>query len=248
MYKVILVDDEPIIVEGLKKMIPWSKYQCEVVDTAGNAKEGIEKVSKWNPDILFTDIRMGSMDGLTMIAALKSEHPNMEIAILTGYRDFEYAQRAINLGVTRFLLKPSKMNKLIEAVTFMKEELDTKYEKVEESDLYTIHDVDNYVVRKALDYMENHYKEPLHLKDVADVVYVSSCHLSKLINRELESSFSDVLNDIRIRHAKELLEDPSLRIVDVAYDVGFSDLSHFSRTFKKMVGVSPNQYRKKEIS
>ena len=99
MYKVLIVDDEPVIVEGLRKIVDWEKYNCVVVGTASSGKEGLEMTEKYQPDILFTDIRMPGMDGLTMIAALRSEHRNMQIVILTGYRDFEYARTALNLGV-----------------------------------------------------------------------------------------------------------------------------------------------------
>lgn len=77
MYKVVIVDDEPIIAEGLARSIPWESYHCEVVGKGCSGEEGIELVQKYRPDILFSDIRMPGMDGLTMIAALKSEHPNM---------------------------------------------------------------------------------------------------------------------------------------------------------------------------
>ena len=108
MYKVVIVDDEHIIVEGLSKGIDWAKYNCEVVGTAGSGEEGMELIRELSPDILFTDICMGEMDGLTMVAGIRSEFPNLQVTILTGYRDFEYAQRAIRLGASRFLLKPSK--------------------------------------------------------------------------------------------------------------------------------------------
>jgi len=124
MYKIIIVDDEPIIVRGLSQTISWETYNCKVVGTGSNGKEGLELISKLKPNILISDINMPGMDGLTMIASLKSQFPNLQICILTGYRDFDYAQRAIHLGVTRYLLKPSKMNELIEALTIMIGNLD----------------------------------------------------------------------------------------------------------------------------
>ena len=103
MYRVLLIDDESIIVEGLRRVIRWADYNCEVVATACDGKEGTALIRQFQPHILFTDIRMPGMDGLSMVAALRSEYPDMQVAILTGYRDFAYAQEAIRLGVTRFL-------------------------------------------------------------------------------------------------------------------------------------------------
>ena len=78
------------------------------------------------PDLIISDICMPGQDGLNMIAALKSEFPDMEVTILTGYRDFDYAQRAIRLGVSRFLLKPSNLGELNEAVETMVHNLKKK--------------------------------------------------------------------------------------------------------------------------
>lgn len=124
MYKVAIVDDEPVIVRGLTKMIPWESYNCRVVGTAGDGQEGMKLIREQKPDILISDICMPGIDGLTMIAGMKSEFGHMQITILTGFRDFDYAQQAIRLGVTRFLLKPSKMDELEEAVRVMIENLE----------------------------------------------------------------------------------------------------------------------------
>ena len=116
MYKVAIIDDEPLIVEGLSKTMMWGKWNCQVAGCAYDGREGMELIRRERPDIIITDINMPEMDGLMMIAGLKSEFPDIQIIILTGYREFEYARRAIELGVSRFLLKPSKMNELEEAI------------------------------------------------------------------------------------------------------------------------------------
>ena len=134
MYRVVLIDDEQLIVEGLKKVVPWDRYDCEVVAEAEDAVSGAACIRKWKPDILFTDIRMPGMDGLTMLAGLRSEFPEMQITVLTGFREFGYAQEAIRLGVTRFLLKPSKMNEIEEALACMTERLGRRSSTEEETD------------------------------------------------------------------------------------------------------------------
>ena len=116
MYSVAIIDDEPLIVEGLSKTMAWDKWDCQVIGTACDGMEGMALVREKKPDIVITDINMPKMDGLKMIAGLKSEFPDMQLIILTGYREFEYARQAIGLGVSRFLLKPSRMNELEEAV------------------------------------------------------------------------------------------------------------------------------------
>lgn len=281
MYKVMLVDDEPIIVEGLSRSIPWEKWNCEVVATANDVLEGKERIEQYKPNILFMDICMPEMDGLTLIAAIKSEYPDTEVCILTGFRDFEYAQKAIRLGVTRFLLKPSNMDELEEAISAMCENLKKKSitgeesaatgeaaEKAEAKEEDGTSEVtagdgseaqedavaqphesasSSFIVKNALKYIEANYNQKLTLCEVAEKTYVSQWHLSKLLNRHTGQSFSDILNHCRIEHAKKLLEDPSLRIGDISDAVGFLDLAHFSRVFKKQEGMSANEWRNQKL-
>lgn len=267
MYKVVIIDDEPVIVEGISKIINWEEYCCKVVGTAGSGTEGLEIIRREKPDIVFSDICMPNMDGLLMIAAIKSEFKDMEITILTGFRDFDYAQQAIRLGVTRFLLKPSKMEDLKEAIITMTANLDEKrgYFKPDDGSMETEDscgnantdlseelkdsnensEAGNFIVHNALKYIEEHYNEKLKLSDVADKVFVSQWHLSKLLNRQTGQNFSEILNGVRIEKAKQLLENPALRIGDISDEIGFLDMAHFSRVFKKQVGISANEYRNK---
>lgn len=244
MYKVVLIDDEDIIVEGLKKVIDWAGFGCEVVATASDAKSGALAVREQSPDILFTDIKMPNLDGLTMLAGLKGEFPEMQITVLTGYRDFEYAKRAVNIGVTRFLLKPSKMSELEEALRTMTENLrKRKSTQEEESAKPEESRANSLIVRSALDYIKVHYAEKLTLTELAEKTYVSPWYLSKLLNKVTGESFCDLLNRTRLEKARVLLEDPSLKIHEISEMLGFNDVTHFSRLFKKAMKISPIEYR-----
>lgn len=253
MYKVVIIDDEPIIVEGISRMISWERFHCRIVATANDGREGADVIRWHRPHIIITDIAMPDMDGLTMIAGLKSEFPNMEISILTGYRKFDYAQRAINLGVTRFLLKPSSLEEIEEAIQTMVQNLQsnltiTEVEGEEDQSQDRLdNEASNFIVKNAIKYIEQHYNHKISLSEVAEKTYVSQWHLSKLLNRHLGQNFSEILNNIRIKQAKELLKDPSLRIGDIADKVGFLDMAHFSRVFKKSIGISANEYRNRML-
>ncbi|MFR5601138.1 MAG: response regulator [Lachnospiraceae bacterium] len=258
MYQVVIVDDEPIIVEGLTKVVPWEKYGCQVAATAGSGKEGLEVIRDRRPDLVFTDISMPGVNGLNMLAALRREFPDMLVSILTGYRDFDYAQAAIRLGVVRFLLKPSNMTEIEEAVETMvrKARSRKQTEQVgsadmgpdrEEDMLAEDQNANSFVVKQALQYIDEFSSRKITLNDVAEHVYVSQWHLSRLLNRHTGQSFSKILNRSRIEKAKILLEDPALRIGDVAEEVGFVDSAHFSSVFKKLEGISANEYRNTRV-
>ena len=182
---------------------------------------------------------MPNMDGLTMLAAIRSEFPEIQMSVLTAYRDFEYARKAITLGVCRYLLKPSDLEELKEAVRQMVSRLDAMPGIREDSpEDETVKEAGNHLVKAALAYMKDHCTEQhLSLSDVADHVYVSQWHLSKLLNRETSQSFFDLLGTMRVAKAKELLKDPAKRIHEIAEDTGFSDVAHFSRSFKTVLPV-----------
>lgn len=243
MYKVVLVDDERLILEGLSRVVPWNKWDCEVVGTASDGMEGMKLIREKCPDMLFTDIRMPNMDGLTMVAALRSEFPRMRVTVLTAYRDFDYARKAISLGVSRYLLKPSKMDELYEAIGAMTTALAEENPPAAEPEEPESGEAGSFVVHAALEYIREHCTEHISLSDVADSVYVSQWHLSKLINRHTNQSFFDLLGSMRIERAKVLLADPSMRVHAVAEQVGYSDVAHFSKSFKKIVGKTPGEYR-----
>jgi two-component system response regulator YesN len=252
MYKVVIIDDEEIIVQGLMRVIDWQRFGCMIAATAFDAFSGKQAILQHRPDILFTDIKMPGMDGLTMLAGIKSEFPNMQVTVLTGYRDFNYAKEAIRLGISRYLLKPSKMDELEEALTIMTEKLDKiKNFKLNSEDAEQLQNdssenreaAASFIVRQAMSYIREHYPEKLSLQEVADRCYVSQWHLSKLLNKHSNQSFYDILNNLRIKEAKRLLRDPALKINDICELVGYTDSAHFSRVFKKLTGMSANEYR-----
>jgi len=112
MFKVMIIDDEPMIRKGIRTMVNWKEHDCEVADEASDGVEGIEKIKACLPDIIITDIRMPEMDGLTMIREVKALIPHSKIIILTGFRDFDYVYEAIQVGAFGFTLKPSKISEL----------------------------------------------------------------------------------------------------------------------------------------
>ncbi|WMC93249.1 response regulator transcription factor [Kineothrix sp. MB12-C1] len=120
--KVMIVDDEYIILDGLSSF-PWNEYGCELIATAQNGREGIQKVQEYEPDIVFTDIKMPEMDGLEFASAAKKIKEKLKIVLLTGYDNFEFAQEAIRLGISEYLLKPMNFMKLDDLVKKLCSEL-----------------------------------------------------------------------------------------------------------------------------
>lgn len=270
MFKVLIVDDEEIIREGLRSAVDWEAMECKVVGEAEDGDEGLEMVASLLPDIVFADIRMPGLNGLDMISEIKKLKHECKIIILTGFRDFEYAQEAVRLGAFRFLLKPTKKEELmlsiedaIKEIRKLRSEHDllkNLRKKVKEQ--YGINEVSpetappsecdesrssQYLVSRALNYMKANYSKDLTLKTVADELYISTWYLSKLLKKETGSTFIDLLNDMRIEEAKKLLLNPKHKIYEIAELVGFSDVAYFTKLFKRLTGLKPMEFRNRNL-
>ncbi|MNX64378.1 putative response regulatory protein [compost metagenome] len=106
MLKVVIVDDEPKLRQGLQTLIPWEQLGFIVTATAANGQEALQVIEEGNPDLVIVDIRMPVMDGLQLIQYLTSTRHQLQFIILSGYADFEYAKQAIKYGVAGYILKP----------------------------------------------------------------------------------------------------------------------------------------------
>lgn len=121
MLKLLIVDDERTVREGLKSIIDWSEYGFQVCGEAENGVDGFEMIKKLNPDLVIADIRMPGMDGLEMVEECNRQGIASKIIILTGYSEFQYARQSIALGVKSYLLKPIDEEELIDQVVKISE-------------------------------------------------------------------------------------------------------------------------------
>jgi YesN/AraC family two-component response regulator len=268
LYKVLIVDDEVIIREGLRSAIDWATLDCSVIGEAEDGDEGLEMIKKQQPDIVFADIRMPGLNGLEMISKINELSQCCKVIILTGFRDFEYAQEAVRLGAFRFLLKPTNINELMKAteeciteIKKMKTESELlKHLKSKVKEQYGVNERFNealelksvehssnadYLVKKAIEYMKANYSKELTLKTVSDELFISTWYLSKILKKETGNTFTDLLNGIRIEVAKNLLKERRFKIYEIANLVGFSDIPYFTKLFKKITSVNPNEYKNK---
>ena len=115
-YTVMLVDNEAIIPRGLMCLIDWKAHNCCVRAIANDGVDAVHQIQESPPDILITDIRMPEMDGLQLCGWVREHYPGIQMILLTGFPDFEYAQQAIQCGVTDFVLKPTTEKALSAAV------------------------------------------------------------------------------------------------------------------------------------
>lgn len=116
LLKLVIVDDEPILLEGLVKTYDWKSMGFEVAGAAQSGEQAIEVIKKTRPHVVLTDIRMKQISGLVVMEEIKKEKIECQFVVLSAYRDFEYAKQACDLGAFAYLLKPIEDEKLQETM------------------------------------------------------------------------------------------------------------------------------------
>ena len=132
MYTVMLIDDEPIILEKLRHVIDWEQEGCRIVAEARNGAEALKLCRDLKPQLIFSDIYMPLMDGIELAEEIKSFLPESLVILISGYNEFSYAQKAIEAGVFRYLLKPIRAGELTKILAEAKECLAARRQATEE--------------------------------------------------------------------------------------------------------------------
>lgn len=252
MYKVIVIEDETTVRRGIVLTIDWAALGCMVVGEAANGEEGMELTLRLAPDLVITDVKMPRMDGVEMITRLRQAGCRAHFIILTAYGDFKYAQSALRLGVSDYLLKPLKdgdLEQAVQAVTHRTARETTPPASVfgeETAPIFrfsTNRTSQNTYVEAAIQYIRGHYREDISISTVARDLEISEGYLSRMFKKETNYTFTNYLIYYRLRLAMELLKDCRVRVYEVADQVGYSDTAYFSAQFKKTVGLSPSEYQ-----
>lgn len=253
MIHVMLVDDNQLILRGLERILDWEANGYLIVGKAINGKQALEKMEKVRVDILFTDIRMPVMDGIELICAVKERYPKVRVIVLSAYDDFKYVRTAFWLGANDYLLKQEydaeTLLCLLDRLKQDRRQGDTARKDAEIEKLVLRNqekqpeDAQSKYLIRFKQCIEKHYSENnLRAEDVAEYLGISVGWMGKLIYQETALHFADYLNYYRILRAKELLESTNLKVYEIAGRVGYNNVEHFTRVFKKLVGMSPSVY------
>lgn len=182
---------------------------------------------------------MPVMDGIEEISEVKKRYPEIEVIILSNYDDFKYVYQGLKMGAEDYLLKAQadaeQILKIIEKMKCRKKM--KQMEPVENPE-----ERDNQIVKKIRDYIENEYKKPIKLSNVAAEFHYHPDYLSALFKKETGKNFNTYLTEIRMEKAKILLSNGKMMIREVAEAVGYANEMYFSTAFKKYTGVSPKHY------
>lgn len=262
LHKVLIVDDEKLVRDGLVRSVDWASYGLAAVGSCRDGLEGLDCVHTLSPDLIICDIRMPKMTGLEMLKRLRSEGSPVDVIFLTAYSDFTYARDALRLLAADYLLKP-----------FEDDELDAALRKVirrrgwkvpekgqepapcrqilspsgsQEAIQPSLRDpeTDNIYCLRAMQYVKEHYgNRNLSVGSIAADLGISDGYLSRTFRSSTGITPAAYITMVRIRNAKNLLRMRKYKVYEVASMCGYTDIAYFSSTFKKMVGQTPSEFQ-----
>ena len=249
MLKVLIVENELYVRKGIVLTVDWAAMDCLIVGEAANGEEGLEAARKYKPNLIITDIKMPKMDGIEMLRQLREEGCDAFVIMLTAYSVFEYAQSAIKLGAVDYLIKPFHDGELEAAVGRVREQLAPVRQESEQPPVLDAlldlnkGDKSKYVMQ-AMSYISEHYaRQSLNLSEVAASIGISEGYLGHLFKKETDYTILEYITQYRVHMAIQLLRDRRVKIYEVAESVGYKDITYFSTTFKRLVGVSPSEFQ-----
>lgn len=250
-YRILIVDDEDEIRHYLKQSLADTYRILE----SKNGKEALDAVLKEKPDLVVSDVMMPEMDGITLCKKLKANINinHIPIVLLTAKSSDEDKAEAFEIGADAYVAKPfnvDMLKKRIANIIENRERLEYKMADSEENKALikpvVLKSSDQVLLEKVINIInENIDNTELNVEMLADGVGMSRVHMHRKLKELTNQSARDYIKNIRLKQAAELLVKQKISISEVAYALGFSNLSHFSNTFKEFYGMSPKEYSEK---
>ena len=242
MYHLMIVDDEDKIRSGISSYFPWNEIGFEVVKLVANGQEAFDfMLSGVQVDVILCDIMMPIVNGLELLEMMQeSGISNVKVVILSGYREFEFAHKAIRFGVSDYLLKPTKYKELQDTFSKIRKELD---EKRSEMYLGNLAGREPDVINRLKSLIRENYQD-ISLQKAADEVHLNAYYISKLFKSKTGQNFYEFLLQIRMETAANLLLNSDLKIYEISERVGYKNQKSFLKIFKRFYDKNPTDFRK----
>jgi len=244
-FSFVVAEDEERMRDYLARKTAELDQAFECVGAAADGEEAVELVEGHLPELLITDIKMPVLGGLELVERIRRTDPELRILIVSGYSEFEYARRAIELGVEDYILKPIDAEKLRAILRRIRIRLEASAGSVDaEFGLDRTGARETELAKSVEVYLHENYRRPYSLERVASSFGCKPAYLLRLYRKVTGHTPTQDLIRLRIEKAKRLLVGhPHIEIKQVAAAVGYDDPLYFSRLFKKETGVNPSAFR-----
>ncbi|MBP2111580.1 response regulator transcription factor [Paenibacillus silagei] len=254
MYTAIIAEDSKPILRNIEALMQSMELPVRIAATASNGLDALEYI-KANPvDILLTDIRMPKLDGLALIGQCRQVNPALKAVLISGYSDFEYTRKALNLQVFDYLLKPVERQQLAEVMQRLVAHL-----QEQEGSRKGLPEVlaaseqrpksSEELFRQLEQYLQQHLYSQLSITEVALQFHVSPSYVSRIFKRHSQRTFVHYYMQLKITEACRLIAaKPELKVKELSELLAFADQHYFSKVFKEYMGVSPSEYKEGQRS
>ena len=237
MYQLVIVDDEPRILNGLCKYYDWNQMGFEISGRFQNGKEVLDHMTDHPVDVILSDISMPVMDGISLAKTLYEQNTSVILVFLSGYAEFEYASQALTYKVYEYILKPIKSDELHTVFRRISEQLNQSGSNSDTGSYY------DKLIQKARLYMEENLSY-ITLKQTAIHVGLSPSYLSSIYKQQTGNSFSDDILNMKMQMARQLLNNSDLKTYEIAEKLGYDNPKNFTRAFRNYYGFSPRDFKK----
>ena len=242
IIRVVVADDEKLIAHNIAKLIADTDAAFQICAICYDGESAFAAVEQHHPHVLFTDIKMPLMDGLSLIERIHANDPKLRCVLISGYGEFEYAKTAIQCDAFDYLLKPLNKAELAKTLRRAKNEL-----LAEQALLNTEREGSpERIVESVVQYLHTNYSSEINFAYISKVYGFSSSYLTKIFREHTGKPPIRYLNEYRVQVAKGLLQDSGLTIKEIAEKTGFVDQFYFSKCFKSYCGVTPTQYKEEQ--
>ena len=223
----MIVEDQKIILKGIEKMF---RHFCQdEIFPFSDPVEACRKLSLLHPDVIFTDIVMEGLDGLTLLRSASKALPRCRFVIISGFANFEYARQAIDLKVDSYLLKPIERSALEEVYHKLRKALQEAEPPARKL----------RISEEALRYIREHSAEKLSIASIAAQVHISPNYLSNIFRKETGASVNEVIRQEQMKAAARLLRDTDLYLYEISEQLGYKDVKYFSLLFRECYQMTP---------
>lgn len=249
---VILVDDEEVAVNALKRRVDWQKYGVDEVFIAHSMQEAQTVFREKVIDVMLSDIEMPQGSGLDLFEWVKSYYPAVECIYVTCHPEFDYMRKALQLGSADYVLKPIDYEELDKVLIQVSERARWK-RRAESIPAEIMQKVSSHeeerekgdVIGTVKRYIREHIQEDIYIADIAGQVYLNEQYLMRTFKKATGISILEFITRERIWLAGELLKNTSYPVNRVADMVGYGNYSYFTKIFKRSTGMTPQAYRQK---
>lgn len=247
MHSIFLVDDEPFVIDLLKKIIERMPDRYYISGHAYTANSALDQILANPPDVLITDIKMPGINGLELISRFCSNSSGTAVIVVSGFDDFDYVRQAFIMGVEDYILKPVVPHKFVALLEQLEIKLDNRNSPIKTEGKPPVSfgkTKDGKLMEQMCLYLSNHLNGNNSIQDVCHTLAISQPVLSKLCKIYLNCTYNEYLTQLRIEKAKQLLTGhDDLLIGTIADLTGYANQFYFSHVFKQVTGQTPSEYK-----